>query len=366
MEENPMKYVTRILFLVVLLGTLVVTACALPFNPVPTEVAKKETPLNEVGVVEPNSGGDGDEPTSPPKFLVYTNPTYGFEFEYPRSWMLTEHDQGVVLIKDRFRIGIRFQGVQEDIDRFSVRTGMPAGELTYMDKIRFMGLVIPAEVLVFEEKSKIVFYGDIGRIETDDLLFSITLDDRETYDYGDVDLPEEIIAEAKAIVESFKRIDKAEGSALRPSFTDTGLSAHLELPESLLAGEDVNLKFALTNLSDRPLYLLKWYTPLEGIGGEIFKITRDGQAVPYEGILAYRSFPTSEAYILLDPGDTISAVVDLGASFDFSQPGTYQIGFISPQISHIAASEDGMAKSEDDLGPVQILSNPIILEVRDD
>ena len=101
-----MKYVVRILFLVVLLGTLVVTACALPFGLVSTEVAKKETPMNNVGLVEPNSSGDVIEPTPHPDFLVYTNPTYGFEFEYPRSWMLTEHDQGVVLIKDRFRIGI--------------------------------------------------------------------------------------------------------------------------------------------------------------------------------------------------------------------------------------------------------------------
>jgi hypothetical protein len=146
---------------------------------------------------------------------------------------------------------------------------------------------------------------------------------------------------------------------------DARLSAHLELPEHLLIGEEVNLKFTLTNISETPLYALKWYTPLEGIAGEIFKITRDGQAVPYEGILASRSFPTSDSYVFINAGESVSVVVDLGTSFDFLEAGIYQIGFISPQISHIARSTEEFAKTEDDLGPVRILSNPVTLEVSD-
>lgn len=147
---------------------------------------------------------------------------------------------------------------------------------------------------------------------------------------------------------------------------DAGLSAHIELPEHLLVGEEVNLKFTLTNTTETPLYILKWYTPLEGIAGEIFKITRDGQAVPYEGILASRGFPTRDSYVFINAGESVSAVVDLGTSFDFSEAGTYQIGFISPQISHIARSAEEFAKTEDDLGPVRILSNPVKLEISDE
>jgi hypothetical protein len=341
------------------------TTKVVTFEPVSTEVVKKETPMNEVGVVEPNSSEDGLEPTPGPEFLVYTNQTYGFEFEYPGNWTLTEYDHGVVLIKDRNRIGIRFLRKGEDADRFSHLAGIPEGELIYSDKVRFMGQVIPVEMLVFEQKSKIVFFGETGRIEIDELVFSITLDDRETYSYGDVDLSEEIMAETKSIVESFNRIDKLEESTLGQNVTDTGLTAHLELPERLLVGEEINLKFTLTNESDNPLYFLKWYTPLEGIGGEIFKVTRDGQVVPYEGILASRAFPTSDSYVLINPGESVLAVVDLGTSFDFSEVGTYQIGFLSPRISHIARSEKEMAKTDDDLGPVQIPSNPVTLEIGD-
>jgi hypothetical protein len=147
---------------------------------------------------------------------------------------------------------------------------------------------------------------------------------------------------------------------------DEGLSAHIELTERLLVGEEINLKFTLTNTSKTPMYVLKWYTPLEGIAGEIFKITRDGQAVPYEGILASRGFPNSDSYAFINAGESVSAVVDLGTSFDLSKAGTYQIGFISPRIFHIARSAEEFAKTEGDLGPVRILSNPITLEISDE
>jgi hypothetical protein len=155
------------------------------------------------------------------------------------------------------------------------------------------------------------------------------------------------------------------GSDQRSNANDTRLSAYLDLPERLLVGEEVNLKFTLTNESDTPLYFLKWYTPLEGIAGEIFKVTHDGQAVPYEGILASRAFPSSDSYMLINPGESISTVVDLGTSFDFKETGTYQIGFLSPRTSHVARSADEMAKTDGDLGPVQILSNPVTLEIVD-
>ncbi|MFN2220243.1 MAG: hypothetical protein ACK2UA_16670, partial [Anaerolineae bacterium] len=77
------------------------------------------------------------------------------------------------------------------------------------------------------------------------------------------------------------------------------LSATLEMPANLPDGNRVMIQFTLTNNSHADLYVLKWYTPLEGIGGEIFRVKRDGQAIPYTGILAMRGDPTPEAYQLL-------------------------------------------------------------------
>ena len=197
MNTNKLSTITYSTWSLLILIMLGLTACGITqgtvVETVPAEIGAVDTPMKEAGAVEISTSEVGIEPTPMPGNLTYTNNVYGFEFEYPGTWTLKEEDHGVVLIKGRNRLGIRFRGIDEDADRFSGRTGIPAGELIYSDKIRFMGRVIPAEVLVFEQKSKIVFYGGTGRIEIDELVFSITLDDRETYNYRDVDLSEELL-----------------------------------------------------------------------------------------------------------------------------------------------------------------------------
>jgi heat shock protein HslJ len=102
------------------------------------------------------------------------------------------------------------------------------------------------------------------------------------------------------------------------------LNCTLEVDEAHAVGEPVNLRFALRNSTDRPLYVLTWYTPLEGIAGDIFQIARDGQALPYQGMLAKRGDPDRAAYIPIGPGETASAEVDLSMGYDLSTPGAYQ------------------------------------------
>ncbi|MGD2157779.1 MAG: hypothetical protein PVG14_08315 [Anaerolineales bacterium] len=166
----------------------------------------------------------------------------------------------------------------------------------------------------------------------------------------------------------------AEGSAIEPVPTETGveetleaapLAAYLSAQDSAQvgSGEPIMLHFVLKNQSQEALYLLKWYTPLEGIAGEIFDVARDGQPLPYQGILASRGNPTPESYILLEPGESATAEVNIATAYDFSQPGIYTIKFRSPRISHIARSEAEMARTVDELDPVDIPSNEVSVEV---
>jgi hypothetical protein len=141
------------------------------------------------------------------------------------------------------------------------------------------------------------------------------------------------------------------------------LEAELQVPASLPNGDVVKLNFALTNNSDEPVYLLKWFTPLEGIGGDIFRVRRDGQLVPYQGILASRSDPAPDAYVFLEAGETVSAEVDLAKAYDFSQDGTYTITFISPRISYLAETEAEMARKLEALGPVEIPANEVTVNI---
>ena len=67
------------------------------------------------------------------------------------------------------------------------------------------------------------------------------------------------------------------GETIEPP--ETELEATIEVPATLSSGEAVNLRFTLINNTDTMLYVLKWYTPLEGIAGKIFRIERDGQVI---------------------------------------------------------------------------------------
>jgi hypothetical protein len=144
---------------------------------------------------------------------------------------------------------------------------------------------------------------------------------------------------------------------------ESGLSVTLDAPAELTSGENVVLEFTLTNSSDAGLYVLNWYTPLEGLGGEIFRVKRDGLPLPYEGPLAYRADPTPDVYLFLAAGASVSVSVDLTRAYDFSEPGEYTIAFLSPRISHVARTEAQMVSSVDDLGPVAMPSTQITVTI---
>jgi peptidyl-Lys metalloendopeptidase len=158
-------------------------------------------------------------------------------------------------------------------------------------------------------------------------------------------------------------VTNPDPTATRESPTQSSLEAVLRIPTTLPDGDSVKLEFTLTNHSEEGLYVLKWYTPLEGLGGAIFRVKRDGQPLPYEGPLAMRGDPTPDAYVFLDAGASVSATVDLATAYDFSKPGAYTIDFLSPRISHVARTEDKMAASVDDLGPVQIPANQVSVTI---
>ena len=168
----------------------------------------------EVGAVEVNSEEDkagevraievGIEPTPMPENLTYSNDFYGFKFDYPETWTFSEEDHRVVLMKGTNRLGINYRWVNEDIN-FG-RTGMGGDSLIYSDKISFMGQIVPGYKVELDHLVKGYLLGDTSRIEIDDLAFAIILEDLET-DYMILDLPEEVIAEAITILETFEQIE---------------------------------------------------------------------------------------------------------------------------------------------------------------
>jgi hypothetical protein len=142
--------------------------------------------------------------------------------------------------------------------------------------------------------------------------------------------------------------------------SQSGFRASLDILSQVPSGENVQLQFTLVNESEARLYLLRWYTPLEGIAGEILIVKRDGKLLPYRGILASRVPPTPDDYVALDAGASVSVVAE---GYDLSEPGEYTVKFLSPRISHVARSEAEMATTMEELGPVQIPAHEITFNI---
>jgi hypothetical protein len=98
---------------------------------------------------------------------------------------------------------------------------------------------------------------------------------------------------------------------------------------------------------------------LEGLAGDIFRVQRDGVSLPYHGIQVKRGVPTSEGYVWLEPGGSVFAEVDLAEGYDFSKPGRYTLQYRSPRLSHTARTPEEQASSFEELGTIQIPSEPV-------
>jgi len=81
---------------------------------------------------------------------------------------------------------------------------------------------------------------------------------------------------------------------------ESGLIARIQAPASLASGEAVNVEFMLINTLSEGLYVLKWFTPLEGLAGDIFRVRRDGLHLPYHGIQVKRAPPAADDYVWLE------------------------------------------------------------------
>jgi hypothetical protein len=98
-------------------------------------------------------------------------------------------------------------------------------------------------------------------------------------------------------------------------------------PSEVGKGKPVELLFRLTNRTERPLYVLKWHTPLEGFRADFLIVTRDGAGVPYKGPMMKRGAPAKDDYATLAPGASVEARIDVSQAYDVSGPASYQFAF---------------------------------------
>ncbi|MDK1032792.1 MAG: hypothetical protein QGD94_12345, partial [Planctomycetia bacterium] len=82
--------------------------------------------------------------------------------------------------------------------------------------------------------------------------------------------------------------------------------------------------YELQNVGKKAVKFLPWYTPLEGISGDIFTIVGpDGKKVRYWGIIKQRPLPRARDFLSLAAGGR--AIRRVRLLYDFTKPGRYRI-----------------------------------------
>lgn len=141
-----------------------------------------------------------------------------------------------------------------------------------------------------------------------------------------------------------------------------GLKFALEARDTYAAGTAVVVRFSLASTSPEPLWILEAYTPLEGLRGDIFRLTRDGQVVPYNGPMVKRGDPLREDYSRLEAGGSLKAEVDLAKGYDLGPPGTYRAELVG-RIHDVARDGEEIPRSRDRFRGVDVPGNAVTFRV---
>jgi peptidyl-Lys metalloendopeptidase len=117
--------------------------------------------------------------------------------------------------------------------------------------------------------------------------------------------------------------------------------------------------WSLTNNSDETVHVLRWETPLDGLSRSIFEVSKNGRPVRYMDKLVHWGHPDADDFVKVGPGETISAEVNLAASYEMVDAGSYTVSF-EGQLSYVMATDEKSGHIED-LGASQLDADPIEL-----
>lgn len=110
------------------------------------------------------------------------------------------------------------------------------------------------------------------------------------------------------------------------------------------------IDFTLTNRSRSPIRVLRWTTPIDGVSGEIFSVTRGSQPIQYIGRLVKRGEPTEADFINIEPGRSISVPVDLSLYYAIYEAGNYAVTYDTERVGLLVGPSGALRRA-------QVLSN---------
>lgn len=133
-----------------------------------------------------------------------------------------------------------------------------------------------------------------------------------------------------------------ENSAAQDTIaSDKKFSAVMKIKDSIKVGDSVLLQFTVFNNTDSVKKLLKWQTPFEPLMSKYLDVKNEqGEEVQYKGPMAKRMMPPpADAYLTLNPGDSLNIKVDILKGYDITKPGIYTVKYTSEEISGLKVDQ---------------------------
>ncbi|NEN95711.1 MAG: hypothetical protein F6K50_09270 [Moorea sp. SIO3I7] len=140
------------------------------------------------------------------------------------------------------------------------------------------------------------------------------------------------------------------------------LQYRLDSQENYTINQPVNIVFMLENLDVQPLWVLTWYTPLEGLKGRILQVICDGEEILYEGPMVKRGRPTQEDYVLIQPGESVSKEVELSSAYNLPVAAVCQVKFRGT-IHDVVREESQIFGAEENYQGLEIPGNMVTFQI---
>lgn len=146
---------------------------------------------------------------------------------------------------------------------------------------------------------------------------------------------------------------------------NVSLKYSLQAQSVYVLGKPVVIGFTLESLASTDVWILKWYTPLEGIKGKILQVTCDGEEIPYEGIMMKRGNPVREDYVLLNPGSSVNADFDLSEHFLLRECAECRLNF-KGRIHDVVFDPQQLPRARDQHTSVDASGSPVSFRTKND
>jgi len=116
------------------------------------------------------------------------------------------------------------------------------------------------------------------------------------------------------------------------------LCSSRELTTTIKFVEQATINVEITNSAEYGIALLRWNLPLDNrFQSNSFRVLLQGSPVTYIGSIVKYAGPALDDYVFFAPNETKSYQVALENSYDFSQPGEYDVVMVTDVLDYETA-----------------------------